>query len=55
MSSRSLPVKTAIQLQRHEEGFWKEEGKENKKNVTDKTNLNQLHSACYPLELTKQQ
>ena len=31
ISSRSLPVKTAIQLQRHEEGFWKK-----KKNRTKK-------------------
>ena len=31
ISSRPLPVKTAIQLQRHEEGFWKK-----KKNRTKK-------------------
>ena len=65
LSSRSLPVKTTIKLQRHEEGFWKKKKNKTKKKILqtsnralecyDKTNSNQLHSARYPLELTKQQ
>ena len=35
----SLPVKTAIQLQRHEEGFWKKKKNNNNNNKKDFTDL----------------
>ena len=61
-----LPVKTAIQLQRHE-GFWKKKNRSKKKKrfhrpwiepssvTTKQIRMNQLRSARYRLELTKQQ